>query len=204
MKKQTIWIVDYGLGNLQSVYGAFSYFGVNVVVSDKPYTKADKIVLPGVGAFGEGMKNLKSRGLVQTIYEEVEIKKKYFLGICLGLQLLFETSEEAPGIEGLGFIKGKVKHLSSIDDSIRIPNIGWGETNLKSCDIFNGMREKEYFYYIHSYYVLPENSSFVKAEFSSKVSFPVAVKKDNIYGVQFHPEKSGQKGLKLVENFLNL
>lgn len=205
MFKQRVWIVDYGLGNLQSVYGAFTYFGVDVVVSGDPKTKADKIVLPGVGAFGKGIENLKERNLVEPLVDEIKEKNKFFLGICLGMQLLLDSSEESPEHQGLSLISGKVKHLSNLDKSIRVPNIGWGRTHLiNELDIFSEMREDEYFYYIHSYYVEPQDKSLVIANFSSVISYPVAIMKNNIYGVQFHPEKSGSKGLKLIQNFLNL
>ncbi|MCS7213446.1 MAG: imidazole glycerol phosphate synthase subunit HisH [Candidatus Calescibacterium sp.] len=205
MFKQRIWIVDYGLGNLQSVYGAFAYFGVDVVVSGDPKTKADKIVLPGVGAFGKGIENLKERNLIEPLIDEIREKNKFFLGICLGMQLLLDSSEESPEHRGLSLISGRVKHLGNLDRSIRVPNIGWGRTHLiGKLDIFSEMRENEYFYYIHSYYVEPQDKSFVIANFSSRIIYPVAIMKNNIYGVQFHPEKSGSKGLKLIQNFLNL
>lgn len=204
IRNQRIWIVDYGLGNLQSVYGAFAYFGVEPIISSDPDTKADKIVLPGVGAFGKGMENLKERNLIDILIDQVEVKQKHFLGICLGMQLLFDSSEESPEFSGLSLIKGKVKHLSNLDKFVRIPNIGWGETEIKECEIFSGLAQKEYFYYIHSYYVEPSDPSVVFSIFSSRVRYPTAVKKNNIYGVQFHPEKSGEKGLRIIENFLEL
>lgn len=205
MRKQKIWVIDYGLGNIQSVVGAFLHFGVDVIVSSSPDTKADKIVLPGVGAFGKGIENLEKLNLINVIYEEVKEKQKPFLGICLGMQLLCDSSEESEGYRGLSLIAGKVRHLRNLSSSVRIPNIGWGETEIKPHKLFKDMNEKEYFYYIHSYYVEPLDKSIEIATFSSpEVRYTSSIVKRNIFGVQFHPEKSGQKGLKVIQNFLDI
>lgn len=201
---QRVWIVDYGLGNLQSVYGAFLYFGVDAIVSDDRRTKADKVVLPGVGAFGRGMENLRKKGLVEKLLEDIKERRKPFFGICLGMQLLFDSSEESPQYLGLGIIRGVVRHLHNLDRTIRVPNIGWCETELSRCDIFDGLRDREYFYYVHSFYAEPEDKSVIVATVVSKVKYASAVVKDNIIGVQFHPERSGQSGLKVIQNFLKM
>ncbi len=238
IKNQKVLIVDYGMGNLRSVYGAFRYFGVEPKVSDDPkdIKTADKIIIPGVGAFGKAVENLKKKGLFYPLGEEMVKGKKIFLGICLGLQVLFEESEESEGIKGFGVIKGKVLNLRRISDKIRIPNMGWAETRIitqaeekkekekegeekkgeareeketeKTSSVgvlFRGLSQKEYFYYLHSYFVAPEEKSVVTAELvSDNIRFTSSVQKENIFGTQFHPEKSGEKGLKIIENFLKI
>lgn len=237
-KKQKVLIVDYGMGNLRSVYGALKYFGVEPKVSDNPedIKKADKIIIPGVGAFGKAVENLKAKGLFIPLGSEMDRGKKIFLGICLGLQVLFEESEESEGVKGFGVIKGKVLSLRRISDKIRIPNMGWaetqiipqkkeggrgkekkreekekesveeeGKTNSSVGVLFRGLSQKEYFYYLHSYFVAPEDRSVVTAELvSDNIRFTSSVQKGNIFGTQFHPEKSGEKGLKVIENFLKI
>ncbi len=200
-----VLIVDYGMGNLKSVFGAFRRVGCDkIVVSDDPgeCKKADKIVIPGVGAFGKAVENLKKKGLWEAILEE--LPRKSFLGICLGMQILFEESEESEGVRGFSAIRGKVKHLSKISKYMRIPNIGWAETELdEKSPIFKGLGGTEFFYYLHSYYVEPENGNVTIAKFRSEgIKFTSAVSQDNVFAVQFHPEKSGMKGLKIIENFL--
>lgn len=211
--QQTIWIVDYGMGNLKSVSGAFEKFGVKVVVSSDPREgkKANKIVIPGVGAFGKAVDNLKNLGLFYEVKEQIQ-SGKVILGICLGMQILFETSEESEGYQGLSVIQGKVLSLKRLSENIRIPNMGWAKTRLKRNSIFDGLKEEEFFYYLHSYYVEPKDKESVQVgefvgfddEKDENIRFVSAIHQENIFAVQFHPEKSGRAGLKIVENFLKI
>lgn len=211
--QQTIWIVDYGMGNLKSVSGAFEKFGVKVEVSSDPREgkKADKIVIPGVGAFGKAVDNLKNLGLFYEVKEQIQ-SGKVILGICLGMQILFETSEESEGYQGLSVIQGKVLSLKRLSENIRIPNMGWAKTRLKRNSIFDGLKEEEFFYYLHSYYVEPKDKESVQVgefvgfddEKDENIRFVSAIHQENIFAVQFHPEKSGRAGLKIVENFLKI
>ncbi len=211
--QQKIWIVDYGMGNLKSVSGAFEKFGVKVIVSSDPKEgkKADKIVIPGVGAFGKAVDNLKNLGLFYEIKEQIK-NGKVVLGICLGMQILFETSEESEGYQGLSVIQGKVLSLKRLSEKIRIPNMGWAKTRLKRNSIFDELREEEFFYYLHSYYVEPKDKEKVKVgefigfdnEENESIRFVSAIHQENVFAVQFHPEKSGQAGLKIIENFLKI
>jgi imidazole glycerol phosphate synthase, glutamine amidotransferase subunit len=211
--QQTIWIVDYGMGNLKSVSGAFEKFGVKVEVSSDPREgkKADKIVIPGVGAFGKAVDNLKNLGLFYEVKEQIQ-SGKVILGICLGMQILFETSEESEGYQGLSVVQGKVLSLKRLSENIRIPNMGWAKTRLKRNSIFDGLKEEEFFYYLHSYYVEPKDKESVQVgefvgfddEKDENIRFVSAIHQENIFAVQFHPEKSGRAGLKIVENFLKI
>ncbi len=203
--KQKIWIIDYEMGNLKSVFGSFRNFIDTVVLSHKPQTDADKIVIPGVGAFGKGIENLKRLKLLDALYELILERGKLTLGICLGMQIFFERSEESPGVEGLKFIRGEVKSLRHISDKIRIPNIGWAKTYISPNSLlFNKLSSYEYFYYIHSFFVIPQEEVKIGELDSDEIKFVSAVHKNNIFGVQFHPEKSGEKGLKIIENFLKI
>ena len=211
--QQTIWIVDYGMGNLKSVSGAFEKFGVKVEVSSDPREgkKADKIVIPGVGAFGKAVDNLKNLGLFYEVKEQIQ-SGKVILGICLGMQILFETSEESEGYQGLSVVQGKVLSLKRLSENIRIPNMGWAKTRLKRNSIFDGLKEEEFFYYLHSYYVEPKDKESVQVgefvgfddEKDENIRFVSAIHQETIVAVQFHPEKSGRAGLKIVENFLKI
>jgi glutamine amidotransferase len=203
-----ITIIDYGMGNLRSVQKAFEKFCSNVVVSSsaKDILKADKIVLPGVGAFKTAMDELKKRGLIQPIKASIK-EGKPFLGICLGLQLLFSESEEGKKIKGLDIIEGKVKRFKE-KDGLKIPHMGWNivKSKVKSqkSKILNGIEKNSYMYFVHSYYVAPKDKSVILCETDYGGNFASGVHKDNIWGLQFHPEKSQSIGLKIVENFVNL
>ncbi len=188
-----IAIIDYGSGNVSSVKKAFDYLGkASIVTSDeKEILNADKVVFPGVGNFGDVIKQLKKRKLDATIKKVVEMKKP-FLGICVGLQVLFEESEESPGVKGLGFFKGKVVKFTKG----KIPQIGWNRITSKS--IGNG-----YVYFVDSYYAVPEEKGIIEATSDYYVKFTAAVKKDNILATQFHPEKSGKFGLEILRKWLN-
>ncbi len=196
-------IIDYGLGNLGSVVNAFRYLDVEVVLTaDKEdILAAEGIILPGVGAFGEGMKNLRKRNLDKVVINSVQ-KGKPLLGICLGLQLLFSSSEEDPDIKGLDLIKGRVKKFDEQNIS-KIPHIGWNQIELTDNDpLFKGLKKPRNFYFVHSYYVVPQNNQFSlgKTIYSSE-KFTSVVRKNNIWGIQCHPEKSSKTGLKFLQNF---
>ena len=197
-----IAILDYDAGNIRSVEKAFQYLGEETVLSrDRDeILSADKVVLPGVGAFGDAMNKLKDYNLVNTIYDVVD-KKIPFLGICLGLQLLFESSDETPGVSGLGILPGNI---------LRIPdkpgyNIGWNSLELTNNGrLFDGVAENAYVYFVHSYYLKARDEEMVKASTEYVTHIHASVEKDNVFACQFHPEKSGNEGLKVLKNFGNL
>jgi len=200
-----IVVIDYGLGNLASVYNALTFLGANPKISDSPkdIEKAEKIVLPGVGAFGDAMKGLEKRGLAEAIKKSLAAGKTY-LGICLGLQALFEKSEEGEA-GGLGIFKGRVKRFRE-KDGIKVPQIGWNGVvhSPQPIDhrLMKGIPDGSYFYFDHSYYVEPEDKSIVAATTDYGITFTSMVWRKNIYAVQFHPERSQGLGLKLLENFV--
>jgi glutamine amidotransferase len=200
-----ITIVDYGLGNLWSVRNAFEFMGIDITVSSDPSVVAQSqiLVLPGVGNFGTGMKNLHSLGLVDALNEAVIQQGVPILGICLGMQLFADESEEAPGIKGLGWISGKVSRFKKQD--IRLPHMGFNTASftLEKKHKFIGMHgEALDFYFVHSYYFIPQNKESILAHTTYGVEFVSAVTNNTIIGVQFHPEKSQSNGLRLIANFL--
>lgn len=194
-----IVVIDYGLGNLASVKNALTKLGIPVAISDKPQDikKAKALILPGVGAAGEGMKNLKEKGLDKLIIEEVNAGKP-ILGICLGMQLLLSSSEEGD-VNCLDLIKGKVRKFQT---TLKIPEIGWNqvEVNNKS-DLLGGITDNGYFYFVNSYYCDPEDKEVIKGITEYDQRFCSVLEKNNIFGVQFHPERSGDSGLQLLKNF---
>ncbi|MFC1690878.1 imidazole glycerol phosphate synthase subunit HisH [Nanoarchaeota archaeon] len=195
-------IVDYGAGNLKSVSKALDFLKVENIITDKPedILEADKIILPGVGNFGDTMKQLKQKNLIEPIKQAIESGKSY-LGICLGLQILFEKSQESSEL-GLGIFKGKVVKFNS--DKLKIPQIGWNNINIKKeSKLFDGI-DKGYFYFVHSYYVVPEDKDIILTTTDYGGEFVSGIEKNNIYAVQFHPEKSGKVGLRLLRNFIEL
>ena len=197
-----IAIIDYGVGNLFSVEKAFVKLGADVIVTSDAeiIAKADKIVLPGVGAFGDCMQNLIESGLIPTIRDAVATGKP-FLGICVGLQILFDGSEESPGIAGLGIIKGMVKKIYA--PALKIPHMGWNSLELAAASpLFQALPKSPYVYFVHSYYAVPEDPSVITAvtEYGQQVTAAVAQK--NIQATQFHPEKSGDIGLLILKNFI--
>jgi glutamine amidotransferase len=201
-----VLIVDYGLGNLWSVKNAFEFFGAKVTVSASPseVAAANCLVLPGVGSFGAGMQNLHARGLVASLNEAVLEHGAHIMGICLGMQLLGDSSEEAPGVRGLGWISGQVRKFR--DNSLRLPHMGFNavvpvgvDSNFFQC-ADGGTLD---FYFVHSYYFVPNNESHVLAHTDYNGDFVSAVQKGNIIGVQFHPEKSQSNGLLLIRRFIN-
>lgn len=197
-----IAIIDYGAGNLKNVAKAFDFLGIeNTVTSDASVIKnADKIVLPGVGAFGEGMANLKKAGLCDVIKEEAQAGKP-LMGICLGMQMLFDESEESPNVKGLGILKGKIRRLPKVGD-LKIPHMGWNDLECKG-KLFEGLN-KPFVYFVHSYYLDAEDKSIVSATTHYGIDIEVAVESKNIVATQFHPEKSGEEGLRMLSNFANL
>ncbi len=194
-----IAIIDYGMGNLRSVQKAFEFIGHEAVITDDPEVilRADKVVLPGVGAFSDAIKTIKEKKLDKAIYEAVESKKP-FLGICLGMQLIFDKSYENGEFEGLGIIPGRVVRLP---ETVKIPHIGWNDLTIKKREpLFEGLGENPYVYFVHSYY-LETDAPVVSATTNYGKDIQVAVQKDNVFALQFHPEKSGRTGLRILENF---
>ena len=200
-----IAIIDYGAGNLQSVKKAFDFIGAESVITNDPKVilSADKILLPGVGSFGDAMDSMQKNGLVETV-KECALSGKPFLGICLGLQLLFEESEESPGVNGLGIFKGKIKKFSS-DMGLKIPHIGWNSLEIKQKDtLFKNIPENAYVYFVHSYYLHAEDENDIATVTNYGIDFHSAVGKNNIFATQFHPEKSGDVGLQILRNFASM
>ncbi|ACK42403.1 MULTISPECIES: imidazole glycerol phosphate synthase subunit HisH [Dictyoglomus] len=191
-------IVDYAAGNLFSIIKAFKYIGIDPIVSNNPkdWEKADLLVFPGQGNFSQAMLNLRNEEK-DAIFREL-LRKKPFLGICLGMQILFEESEEAPGVPGFGLFKGKVKKIPVN----KIPHLGWNEVDLKrESTFFKNIPNRSFFYFVHSYYVdTKEDIIYGFTEYG--IAFPSFIVKDNIIGVQFHPEKSSDKGVKFLSNVL--
>lgn len=200
-----IAIIDYGAGNLQSVKKAFDFIGAESVITDNPeiINACDRILLPGVGSFGDAMDSMAKSGLVETVKQNA-LSGKPFLGICLGLQLLFEESEESPGVKGLGIFKGKIKKFSS-DMGLKIPHIGWNSLEIKQKDgIFKNIPENSYVYFVHSYYLHAEDKNDIATVTNYGIDFHSAVGKNNIFATQFHPEKSGDVGLQILRNFASM
>jgi len=200
-----IAVVDYGMGNLRSVSKALEHVGAKVKVSDRAQDlkEASGIVLPGVGAFKDAVRNLKSKGLWEAIVKEVE-RGKPLLGICLGLQLLFEKSYEFGENEGFGFIKGEVVKFE-LPKEYKIPHMGWNQVyRRKESSLLKGIKEGDFFYFVHSYHVKPKERETILTETDYGIYFTSSVEKENVFGVQFHPEKSQRVGLKLLENFLRI
>lgn len=198
-----IVIIDYGMGNLRSVQKALEKVGAQAVISQDPMEiqKADKVILPGVGAMLPAMEKLKTLGLVSVITESIESGKP-FLGICLGLQLLFEKSSEGGDIAGLGVIKGNVERFQKL----KVPHMGWNQLHIqkRQCPLFTGVEDLANVYFCHSYFVQPTDMSVTATTTDYGLEFVSAVWDKNIYGVQFHPEKSQSTGLKILKNFVEL
>ena len=203
MNEKYIAIIDYNAGNIKSVANAFQKIGALIKVTNTPKVirNARAIVLPGVGAFGDSMDNLELFKLPDLIRRE--IKKKPFLGICLGLQLLFEYSTENEHREGLGIFKG---YVDKIPEGVKIPHIGWNQINIlkKDSKIFKDIQDKENFYFVHSFSAICENPSIISSITDYGVELTASIEKDNIFALQFHPEKSSLKGIKILENFLDI
>ena len=200
-----IAIIDYDAGNIKSVEKALLLLDQEVVITGgrEEILKADKVVLPGVGAFGDAMDNLRRTGLDQVI-REVTDRGTPFLGICLGLQLLFERSDEAPGVDGLGILEGEILRIPD-KDGLKIPHMGWNSLHLENNGrLFRGIEEGSYVYFVHSYYLKAADPQIVKAVTEYGVRIDASVESGNVFACQFHPEKSSRTGLKILKNFAEL
>lgn len=202
-----IAIVDYNMGNLASVKNAFAKLGKDTIVESDPkkFKEYDKLILPGVGAFGDAMEHLRERNMVDFI-KEFAASGKPMLGICLGMQLLFDSSEEFGNHEGLGLIKGSVTHFdaSKFEEKLKIPHMGWNRMFTKEHSLFENLDEEHYLYFVHTYHVNCENEDDIVGTTNYGYDFTSAVAHKNIMGIQPHPEKSHENGLKILENFINI
>lgn len=198
-------IIDYDAGNIRSVEKAVALLGHEAVLTRDRETilAADHVILPGVGAFGDAMEKLHRYDLVSVIHEAAD-KKIPFLGICLGLQLMFESSEEAPGVEGLGLLPGKILRISA-GEGLKIPHIGWNSLSFPNLGrLFQGIEEGVYVYFVHSYYLRADDPQIVRASTEYGTMIHASVERDNLFACQFHPEKSSETGLKILQNFLEI
>lgn len=198
-------IIDYDAGNLKSVEKALAHLGEEVVITRDRETilSADRVILPGVGAFGDAMGKLHQYGLVEVIHQVVE-QRIPFLGICLGLQLLFESSEESEGVPGLGVLKGRILRIPDCQ-GLKIPHMGWNSLDIApESRLFAGIEKGAYVYFVHSYYLKAEEEGMVAASAEYSTHIHAAVEAGNVYACQFHPEKSGDVGLKILKNFVNM
>lgn len=195
-----IVIINYGTGNLKSIKNGFSKIGEESVISDDIYEmeKADALVLPGVGAFGNAMEQLEN--YKDLIHDHINTGKP-FLGVCLGQQILFTKSEESEGVKGLDVLKGEVLRLP---EGLKIPHMGWNNLEIKNkCSLLDGIGN-DYMYFVHSYYVKPEDENIIAATTSYGIDIPAAICNDNVFATQFHPEKSGEIGLNILKNFVKI
>jgi len=200
-----IAIIDYDAGNLRSVEKALEAIGQEAVVTRdrNEILSSDKVILPGVGSFGDAVERLNEYGLVNTIHEVVDSGKP-FLGICLGLQLLFRRSDESDGVEGLSILPGEILRIPDAP-GIKIPHIGWNSLELTNNGrLFKDIDQQAYVYFVHSYYLKAREEEIVKAKTNYITDFHSSVEKDNVFACQFHPEKSGDVGLKILDNFANI
>lgn len=200
-----IAVIDYDAGNIKSVEKALIYLGEEVKITreKEEILSADGVILPGVGAFGDAMEKLYAYGLVEVIREVVS-RKIPFLGICLGLQLMFESSEETPGVEGLHLLDGRIRRIPSAP-GLKIPHIGWNDLTFPNTGrLFQGIEERAYVYFVHSYYLEAADPAIVTATTEYGTLIHASVEKDNIFACQFHPEKSSRTGLKILQNFVEI
>ena len=200
-----ITIIDYGSGNLKSIKNGFKKINADAIISSslKDIQNADALVLPGVGAFGTAMENLNK--YKESINNHIDLNKP-FLGICLGLQVLFTSSEETPDIPGLDIFRGEVLHFrdSLKTEGLKIPQMGWNQLEIRNkCPILEGM-DNDFMYFVHSYYVNPDEKNIIAATVNYGIDVPAVICRDNIFATQFHPEKSGEKGLQILKNFVKL
>ena len=200
-----IGIIDYDAGNIKSVEKAVNALGQETVVSRDPQMllQADKVILPGVGAFGDAMGRLRQYGLEEVI-REIAGRGTPFLGMCLGLQLLFDSSEESPGVKGLGLLPGKILRIPE-KEGLKIPHMGWNSLSIRpGARLFRGIPENSYVYFVHSYYLKAEDESIVAASAEYGVHIHASVEKGNLFACQFHPEKSSSTGLAILKNFIEI
>ena len=200
-----IALIDYDAGNMKSVEKTLQLIGEDVIVTRKPgeILAADKVILPGVGCFGDAMENLHHFGLVPVIKQVVE-RQTPFLGICLGLQLLFERSEESPGVEGLGLLKGEILRIPA-EEGLKIPHMGWNDLTFPNKGrLFAGVLEHSYVYFVHSYYLKAKEEGIVTAATEYGTYIHASVEKGNLFACQFHPEKSSSVGLQILKNFAGI
>lgn len=212
-----IAIIDYDAGNIKSVEKALLSLGEEVIITreSQEILGADGVILPGVGAFGDAMEKLQAYGLVDVIHQCVE-KKIPFLGICLGLQLMFESSEESPGVEGLHLLDGKILHIPQ-EEGLKIPHIGWNDLSFPEREnfasvgepacrgrLFKDLPKSPYVYFVHSYYLAAEDEDIVSATTEYGTLIHASVEKGNLFGCQFHPEKSSEIGMKILQNFIEI
>lgn len=198
-------IIDYDAGNIRSVEKALGFLGQEALVTRdrEQILHADKVILPGVGAFGDAMGKLSQYGLIDVIKETAD-KGTPFLGICLGLQLLFDRSDEAPGVEGLGILKGEILKIPKKDE-LKIPHMGWNSLEFpRKGKLFDGLGQNPYVYFVHSYYLKAAEEEIVTATTDYGVQIHASVEKGNVFACQFHPEKSGDMGLQILKNFAGL
>lgn len=200
-----IAIVDYDAGNIKSVEKALQFLGQEPVVTRDKETllQSEKVIVPGVGAFGDAMGKMHQYGLVEVL-REIAAKGTPLLGICLGLQLFFESSEETPGVEGLGLLPGKIVRIPD-KEGFKIPHMGWNSIQINPASrLLKGIEEGAYVYFVHSYYLQAENEADVAATTDYVVNIHAAAEHENIFATQFHPEKSGEIGLQILKNFIEL
>ena len=198
-------IIDYDAGNIKSVQKAIEYLGEEVIITRdaEVILNASRVILPGVGACGDAMEKLHKYNLVDVIREVVK-REIPFLGICLGLQLLFETSDETPGVQGLGILKGKIKRIPD-NGELKIPHIGWNSLSFPNKGrLYEGISQESYVYFVHSYYLDAEDKDIVVATTEYGTTIHASVEQGNVFACQFHPEKSSSVGLKILDNFLKI
>jgi glutamine amidotransferase len=198
-------IIDYGVGNLRSVANAFASIGCEAKVISKPedLSAAERIVLPGVGAFGDCMVSLRKAGWIEVLEQEVRDKGKPFLGLCVGMQMLATTGKEQGTHEGLNWVPGVVERIRSLDATVRVPHIGWNDVRLTGKDgLYKGLGDTQTFYFVHSYVFHPDDPGIASGFCSYGEEFVASIEMGNIYATQFHPEKSQKSGLAVLKNFL--
>ncbi len=201
-----IAVIDYGAGNLQSVVKALQYIGCDCVVTDNRdvILSADGAILPGVGSFADAMSCMRTSQTDKAVIDFVKSGKP-FLGICLGLQLLFDGSEESPGVQGLGLLKGSIAKIPNQNNTLKIPHMGWNSLDiLKNDGIFQNIPQNSYVYFVHSYYLKAQDEHIVAAQTHYGVDIDASVQFENIFATQFHPEKSGSVGLQILRNFADI
>lgn len=200
-----IAIIDYDAGNIKSVEKAIQFLGEEAVITRDPerILRADGVILPGVGSFGDAMARIRGYELESVIQEVVE-RKIPFLGICLGLQLMFEKSDETPGVQGLALLPGEIVRIPD-DGKLKVPHIGWNSLHLQNNGrLFTGLEENPYVYFVHSYYLKAKDEQIVKATTQYSTTIHASVEQGNVFACQFHPEKSGTVGLSILKNFAEL